>query len=46
MQTFDQSLLALLGKKLISAETALAEATSPSDLKLAMEGITAGAGKK
>lgn len=46
MQTFDQSLLALLGKKLISPETALAEATSPSDLKLAMEGITAGAGKK
>lgn len=46
MQTFDQSLLELLGKKLITPDVALAEATSPSDLKLAMEGITAGAGKK
>jgi len=46
MQTFDESLLALVHEQLITPEMALAEATSPSDLRLAMEGITGGVGKR
>lgn len=42
MQTFDLSLLQLYRDKLISMESALAEASSPSELKLAMDGIIAG----
>ena len=39
MQTFDQSLLGLYQKGLIKMEDALAEATSASELKLAIDGI-------
>jgi len=39
MQTFDQSLADLYRKGLISLEEAIAEATSPSDLKLSLSGI-------
>ena len=39
MQTFDQSLADLYRKGLISLEQAVAEATSPSDLKLSLSGI-------
>jgi twitching motility protein PilT len=39
MQTFDQSLLDLCKKKLISYEEGLKNATSPSDFALAMSGI-------
>jgi len=39
MQTFDQSLIALYKKKLITLDAALAEATSPNDVKLALSGI-------
>lgn len=39
MQTFDQSLADLYKKGLITLEQALAEATSPNDLKLSLSGI-------
>jgi twitching motility protein PilT len=39
MQTFDQSLLTLLDKHLISQEDALAYATKPKDLTLRIKGI-------
>lgn len=39
MQTFDQSLIDLYKKKLITLENALSEATSPNDFKLAITGI-------
>lgn len=42
MQTFDQSLLELFQRGLLSEEIAIAAATSPNDLKLAMRGITSG----
>ncbi|MEK6647146.1 MAG: type IV pilus twitching motility protein PilT [Candidatus Firestonebacteria bacterium] len=42
MQTFDQSLLGLYQKGLIKMEDALAEATSASELKLAIDGIVSG----
>jgi len=42
MQTFDQSLLELYKIGLISMESALAEATSPTDLKMSMDGIVTG----
>ena len=41
MQTFDQSLMALLGKKLITFEEAMRQATNPSDFALRVKGITA-----
>lgn len=39
-QTFDQALLDLYGKKLISYETALAAATNPDDFDLKVRGIS------
>jgi len=39
MQTFDQSLISLVQQGLITLESALAEATSPNDVKLAASGI-------
>ena len=39
MQTFDQSLVELYKNGLISMDNALAEATSPNDVKLAITGI-------
>ena len=42
MQTFDQSLLALCQRGLITEEAALASATSPNDLKLQLRGIVSG----
>lgn len=41
MQTFDQSLLYLLNKGLISYEEALKQATNPGDFALRVKGITA-----
>ena len=43
MQTFDQSLADLYRKGLISLDRALAEATSPNDLKLSLSGIISSA---
>jgi twitching motility protein PilT len=40
MQTFDQSLLSLLKKELITLEEALRQASNPEDLKLKMSGIS------
>lgn len=42
MQTFDQSLLELYRKKMISKEEALRAADSPGDLNLRMQGLTPG----
>lgn len=42
MQTFDQSLISLCKQGIISLESALAEATSPNDVKLAASGIVSG----
>jgi twitching motility protein PilT len=39
MQTFDQSLLALVGEGFITEEVAVAAATSPNDLRLQLRGI-------
>jgi len=39
MQTFDQSLLELYKQEQISIEDALAESTSPSELKLGLDGL-------
>jgi twitching motility protein PilT len=39
MQTFDQSLLALVGDGFITEEVAIAAATSPNDLRLQLRGI-------
>ena len=39
MQTFDQSLLNLYREDLVSMEDALAESTSPTDLKLGLDGL-------
>jgi len=39
MQTFDQSLLDLYKAELISMEDALAEATSPTEIKLGIDGL-------
>ena len=44
-QTFDQHLYDLVMKGIISEETALEASTSPSDLKLRLEGIGRGAAK-
>jgi len=41
-QTFDQHLLELLDRRVITEETALEYATSPSDLKLKLQGIGRG----
>ncbi len=41
-QTFDQHLLDLIDRHVITAETALEYATSPSDLKLKLQGIGRG----
>ena len=48
MQTFDQSLLGLHQRGLITEDVAIAAATSPNDLKLQMRGIVSGveAGKQ
>jgi len=40
MQTFDQSLMALLKNKLITYEEALRQATNPDDFKLKVSGIS------
>ncbi len=40
MQTFDQSLMALLKKKLITFDEALRQASNPDDFKLKMSGIS------
>ena len=40
MQTFDQSLMALLKNKLITFEEALRQATNPDDFKLKVSGIS------
>ena len=40
MQTFDQSLMALLKKKLISYEEALRQCSNPDDFKLKMSGVS------
>lgn len=45
-QTFDQGILDLYFKKRISREDAFANATSPSDLKLKMEGLGASIDKE
>ncbi|HJO05545.1 MAG TPA: type IV pilus twitching motility protein PilT [Acidobacteriota bacterium] len=42
MQTFDQSILSLCQRELISEEVAIAAATVPSDLKLQLRGIVSG----
>jgi len=42
MQTFDQSILSLYQRELISEEVAVAAATVPSNLKLALAGIVSG----
>lgn len=44
MQTFDQSLMSLLERDLVSYEEALAQSTNPDDLKLRMSGVEAGGG--
>jgi twitching motility protein PilT len=46
MMTFDQSLLSLFNRKLISIEEALANATSPDEFRLAAEGISSGVSAK
>ena len=43
MQTFDQSLLWLHRHGLITVEEALAAATNPNDMKLALRGIVSSA---
>ncbi|PRQ02305.1 Twitching mobility protein [Enhygromyxa salina] len=43
MVTFDQSLMLLVRRKLVSYEVALAASTNPADFELAFSGITAGA---
>jgi twitching motility protein PilT len=40
MQSFDQSLMQLLGKKLISYEEAMAQSSNPDDFALKMSGIS------
>jgi twitching motility protein PilT len=40
MQTFDQSLMQLLGKKLISYEEALSQSSNPDDFALKISGIS------
>jgi twitching motility protein PilT len=42
MVTFDQSLMALVKRKLVSYEVALAASTNPADFELAFRGITGG----
>ncbi len=42
MQTFDQSLLALVTDEHITEEVAISAATSPNDLKLQLRGIVSG----
>ncbi len=39
MQTFDQSLLDLYRRDLITMEDALSEPTTPTDLKLGLDGL-------
>ena len=40
MQTFDQSLMALLGQKLVTYEEALNQASNPDDFALKMSGVS------
>jgi twitching motility protein PilT len=40
MQTFDQSLMGLLKRKLITFEEAMRQASNPDDFKLKMSGIS------
>jgi len=40
MQTFDQSLMSLLGNKLITYEEALRQSTNPDDFKLKVSGVS------
>lgn len=42
MQTFNQSLMRLIQAGLVTNETALNYATSPEELRLAMEGLGTG----
>jgi twitching motility protein PilT len=46
MQSFDQSLMELISKNLIDEQEALALSTSPEDLRVRLNGITAMDGKK
>lgn len=46
MQTFDQSLMELLQKDLITLEEALTLSTAPADLKIRYQGVTAMDGRK
>lgn len=46
MQSFDQSLMELLTKDLITVEEALAQSTNPDDFKVHLQGIAAMDGKK
>ncbi len=45
MQTFDQSILSLCQRELISEEVAVAAATVPNDLKLQLRGIVSGSNR-
>lgn len=44
MQSFNQSLAELVRKRMISSESALANSSSPGDLKLALKGMSRGGG--
>jgi twitching motility protein PilT len=46
MQSFDQSLMELIGKRMIDEQEALSLSTSPEDLRVRLNGITAMDGKK
>jgi twitching motility protein PilT len=45
MQTFDQSILSLLGKGIIAYETAMENATNPHDVEMAIRGINSSASR-
>jgi len=45
MQTFDQSILGVLGQDLISYETAMENATNPHDVEMAVHGINSSASR-
>jgi twitching motility protein PilT len=45
-QSFDQHLLNMVDKRIITEEVALEYATKPSDLKLKLEGVGRGGAKK
>jgi Tfp pilus assembly ATPase PilU len=45
MQSFDQSILSMYGKDMISYETAMDSATNPNDLEMAIRGIASSGSK-